>query len=65
MKRVRVALALGCAVAVVASLGGCREDEQDRVLIFDKGKYAGKPDTPVSAEAHKALRQRGQHQRFN
>ena len=47
MERLRVALVLGCAVAVIATLGGCREDEQDRVLIFDKGKYAGKPDSPV------------------
>ena len=62
MRPVKVILALGCVVAAGASLGACREDEQGRVLIYEKGVYLGKPDTPVSEDARRALLARIQHQ---
>jgi len=58
----RIALA-GCIAAVGLALGGCRENEQDRVLMFEKGKYLGKPDQPLSDETIDDLRMRAQQQR--
>lgn len=58
----RIALA-GCLVAVGLALGGCRENEQDRTLMFDKGKYLGKPDRPLSDEQVDELRHRAEQQR--
>lgn len=58
----RTALA-GCLVAVGLALGGCRENEQDRVLMFQKGKYLGKPDQSLSDEQIEELRHRAEQQR--
>ncbi len=41
MKTGKLIITLACLVAVGASLGACREDEQDRVLLYDKGVYLG------------------------
>ncbi len=49
--------------AVAAALGGCRESEQDRVLLFQKGKYLGKPDEALPSETVDELRLRAQQQR--
>ncbi len=62
MRPAKFVLLLGCVVAAGVSLGACREDEQGRVLIFEKGDYLGKPDTPVSADARRALSARIQQQ---
>lgn len=35
-------LALGLLVLAGTLLQGCREEEQDRILLFDKGHYIGK-----------------------
>ncbi len=40
------------------SLGACREDEQGRVLLFNKGVYLGKADTDISAKARRDLNER-------
>lgn len=40
------------------SLGACREEEQGRVLLFQKGVYLGKADTNISMGARRALDQR-------
>jgi hypothetical protein len=53
---------LGCALVAALTLGGCREEEQDRVLRFNKGEYAGRPDQPLTAEAREALKERMRHQ---
>ena len=53
---------LGCALVAALTLGACREEEQDRVLRFDKGEYAGRPDQPLTAEAREALKERMRHQ---
>ena len=50
-------------LVVVLALPGCRESEQGRVLLFEKGSYLGKPDTAISEEARRALRQRSELQR--
>jgi len=57
------------ALVVIASLAaavlvGCRDEEQGRVLAFDKGHYAGAPVTKPSAQALAALRDRVQMQRY-
>ena len=44
--------------AVGFTLQGCREDEQNRILSFEKGKYLGKPDQNLSAAQREQLRQR-------
>ncbi len=50
-------------LVVALALPGCRESEQGRVLLFEKGSYLGKPDTAISEEARRALRQRSELQR--
>ncbi|MFQ5955896.1 MAG: hypothetical protein ACE5JZ_12595 [Kiloniellales bacterium] len=53
----------GALIAAGFSLGACREEEQDRILLFQKGAYLGQPDTQLTEEARQALRQRSQFQR--
>ena len=45
-------------------LQGCREDEQDRVLLYDKGTYLGPGDPPLEAQQVDELRYRAQNQKF-
>ena len=40
------------------ALQGCRENEQGRILAYEKGKYLGKPDQNLSAAQKDQLRQR-------
>jgi hypothetical protein len=59
--RIKVWLAvLGMALAAQS----CREDEQDRPLLYDKGAYQGQPDQTLSGEQVDALRQRSASQKF-
>jgi hypothetical protein len=51
---------LGLALA----LQGCREDEQDRVLLYEPGTYLGQPDPPLEQAQVDALRQRATRQQF-
>ncbi len=53
----------GSLIAAGLVLGACREQEQDRVLLYEKGTYLGQPDTALSEETRMALRQRSQFQR--
>lgn len=53
------------AVLVLALLGGCRETEQDRVLLFKKGTYLGKSDQRLSEETLLEIRDRGRRQGFD
>jgi hypothetical protein len=43
---------------------GCREDEQNRSLTYDKGSYQGQPDQALSDEQIDVLRQRSAGQKF-
>ena len=49
-------------IALVAQ--GCREDEQNRPLTYDKGTYQGQPDEALSDQQVEALRQRSAGQKF-
>jgi hypothetical protein len=53
------------AIAGIALMAqGCREDEQNRPLRYDKGSYQGQPDQTLSAEQVETLRQRSARQKF-
>jgi hypothetical protein len=53
------------AIAGIAMLAqGCREAEQNRPLLYDKGTYQGQPDPALSEEQVNALRQRAAEQQF-
>ena len=49
-----LAMALVGLLALAAS--GCREHERGRVLMYEKGVYLGKGDTPLTAEQENRLR---------
>lgn len=49
-------------IALVAQ--GCREDEQNRPLLYDKGTYQGQPDPALTDQQVEALRQRTAGQKF-
>lgn len=52
-----------CGIAaLMLGMAGCRENEQDRVLMFEQGKYLGKPDQSLSPEQVDELRQRARLQ---
>ena len=55
------AAALVC-LAVAAQ--GCREDEQDRPLVYDKGTYQGQADQELGQDQVDALRQRATRQQM-
>ena len=56
---------IGLVIAGLALLmQGCREDEQDRSLMYDKGSYQGQPDQELSEEQVELLRQRSAGQKF-
>ena len=61
MSKSRVAIVIGCAAVMALSLGACREDEQGRVLLYQKGVYLGKADTEPSEQALGAARSRMRH----
>jgi hypothetical protein len=58
-------VAVWLAIAGIA-LGaqGCREDEQNRPLTYDKGVYQGQPDQALDDQQVEALRQRTAGQKF-
>ena len=46
------------------SLQGCREEEQDRVFLQEKGVYQGPEDPPLAAEQVDELRYRARTRAF-
>jgi hypothetical protein len=52
------------SVLALSALSGCREDEQNRPLIVEKGVYQGPQDEALTEEDRRALQQRGDSQRF-
>ncbi len=61
----RSAKALGLGLAVVISgllLAGCEEEEQNRILMFEKGTYLGQEDNAMGDTQAEELRQRAKHQ---
>ena len=58
MRKSRAAIVIGCAAVVALSLGACREDEQGRVLLYQKGVYLGQEYTEPAEQARRAARDR-------
>jgi hypothetical protein len=52
------ATSLGVAFAAMLVLGACQQEDMNRVLLYKKGVYLGKPDTALSAEQQRELNQR-------
>ena len=52
------------ALGAVLLLQACREDEQDRPLIYDKGSYSGAAEPALEAGQVEQLRSRAQNQRY-
>ena len=57
-------LVLGGVVLASLALPGCREEEQDRILLFEKGTYLGPADQTLNQEQVDDLRQRTLGQKF-
>lgn len=55
---------IGAAATFAAGLllSGCEEEEQDRVLIYEKGTYLGEEDQPLDQETLNELRNRARNQ---
>ena len=51
---------LGCVLLVA----GCREEEQDRPLVYGKGTYQGPADEKLEQAEIEALRQRAARQQM-
>jgi hypothetical protein len=51
-------------LSVALAVQSCREDEQDRVLLYEPGTYLGQPDPPLEQAQVDALRQRATRQQF-
>lgn len=58
-------LAAIVGLVALATLAGCREEEQGRPLSYSKGVYQGQPDNGLSDDTLGALRQRAQRQSYN
>ncbi len=61
--RKSMALLVVVAVAATVSLAGCREEEQGRILRYEKGTYLGQKDSELTEEQLNALRARARQQR--
>lgn len=57
-------LLVGGLIVALAVLTGCREQEQDRVLLYKKGTYLGQADTPLSDDQVRELRRRNAMQNY-
>ncbi len=51
-----------CLLAAALALAGCRQDEQGRVMRYQKGTYLGMMEAPLTQEARDALRSRARLQ---
>lgn len=56
-------LLLGGLLIVGLAVSGCREEEQDRTLLFEKGTYLDKSDQKLTEEQNNELRHRADSQR--
>lgn len=45
-------------IGTVLVLGACREEEQDRFIMFEPGVYKGNPDTTLSRSDSDEMRNR-------
>ncbi|MEL6962109.1 MAG: hypothetical protein AAFO01_05085 [Pseudomonadota bacterium] len=58
------ALLIAAIVGVAMGISGCREDEQGRPMVKQKGLYEGQPDETLSEDTRSALRARTEGQKF-
>ena len=63
MKATSIGIWLALA-GIVLMAQGCREEEQNRPLTYDKGTYQGQPDPALTEQQVEALRQRTTGQTF-
>ena len=63
MKATSIGIWLALA-GIVLMAQGCREEEQNRPLTYDKGTYQGQPDPALTEQQVEALRQRTTGQKF-
>ena len=63
MSRARLPLLLGCLLVAGLAISGCRKEEQNRTLDFEKGTYLGKPDQQLTSDQLTELRHRAEGQR--
>lgn len=49
---------------ILLLLQGCREEEQNQILIHEKGVYQGQQDRSLEAEQLQELRSRAGSQKF-
>lgn len=55
---------LTVAIVVTLSLVACRDEEQGRILKYNKGVYSGEPMPVIEKETREDLRTRAHHQNF-
>ncbi len=64
LSRARLPLLLVCLLIAGLAIGGCRKEEQNRTLMFEKGTYLGQSDQKLTDEQLRELQQRANGQRF-
>jgi len=62
-KRLRI-VAIGTVLIAMAAVSGCREEEQNRPLAYEKGTYLGKPDQKLTDAQRQELRARARNQAY-
>lgn len=60
--KMRMPLLLGCLLAAGLAIGGCRKEEQNRPLQFEKGTYLGQKDQSLTEDQLGELRHRARAQ---
>lgn len=56
-------LAVAALLCAAFTLSACEEDEQDRILRYEKGTYLGQDDKPLDQETLDELRSRVRNQK--
>ena len=63
-KRTAAWIGLLGALGAALLLQACRDDEQNRPLLYDKGSYSGAAEPALEAGQVEQLRARAQNQRY-
>ncbi|MEM9625476.1 MAG: hypothetical protein AAGA21_04525 [Pseudomonadota bacterium] len=58
------ALLMSMAVGLVIGATGCRDEEQARPMVKQKGIYEGSADEPIAEDLEEELRSRAASQKF-
>ncbi|MDH5556680.1 MAG: hypothetical protein OEZ03_04970 [Alphaproteobacteria bacterium] len=61
-RKLHLPLLLGGLLMAGLAMGGCRKEEQNRTLLFEKGTYLGNPDQALTDEQRADLRYRASKQ---